>query len=348
MPLTSRTLIAAAILALGAVGAYELIKSRAGKPENAVRPAARVAVQVGALRRMTMRRYVTGYGVVGPAPATAQTPAAAAAIAAPVTGVVTIVAVTPGAHVRRGQVLVELDSATMTETYAAEEVARQRQLYRQHNTSLKALQNAEARLALLRVTAPLSGTVVRVNVKPGSAVGSTTEIAEVMNLNRLVVRTEIPEEEAAQLAPGQPLEVLANPRLSGTVAYVSPTVDAGDGAVQVWANLPRHSGLRPGQYVPLRIVTATHRNALVAPRAGVVIYSGGRSVMSLVHGNEAIQIPVRVGLRSRRWVEVRGPGLKTGTAVVTVGAYGLPPKAAIQNAVNAPSDSTNPSATPAS
>ena len=71
---------------------------------------------------------------------------------------------------------------------------------------MKNLQDAEAQLALLRVTAPLSGTVARVNVKPGQAVDVSTVVAEVMDLSRLAVSAEIPAAEAGELKPASRLK----------------------------------------------------------------------------------------------------------------------------------------------
>ena len=57
----------------------------------------------------------------------------------------------------------------------------------------------------------LSGTVARVNVKPGQAVDMTTVVAEVIDLNRLAVSAEIPAAEASEVQIGNPVEVLAEP-----------------------------------------------------------------------------------------------------------------------------------------
>jgi len=132
------------------------------------------------------------YGTVEPAPATAGAPAAGVSLAVPVPGVITKVAVVEGQHVEKGDLVAELNSGTLTAENAQQEVARQRQLYTQTNTSLRNLQSAEAQLALLRILAPMSGTVVHVNVKPGQSVDLPTVVAEVMDLNRLVVAAEIP------------------------------------------------------------------------------------------------------------------------------------------------------------
>ncbi len=327
----SIALLVAVILAFG-LGAYALLQSRGtdSHAEEDRAPSSLISVQVGTLERRTVHRYVSGYGRVEPAPATPRHPAAMAAIAAPVTGVVTRVKVVAGQKVQRGQLLMELNSGAMTEAYAAQEAARQRKLYAARNTSLKALQDAEAQLALLRVTAPLRGTVVRLNVEPGTAVSANTVLAEIMDLHRLVVQADIPQAQAAELALGQPLQVLGTPPIPTRLGYIGSTVNTSDGAVSTWAPLPRASGLRPGQYVRIRIVTATHRDSLVAPTASVVRGIDGHGLVWIVRGDEATRMPVKTGLREGGWIEVSGPALRPGTAVVTVGAFGLPRRTRIQ------------------
>ena len=288
-----------------------------------------ISVQTGALKRMTLHQYVEGYGSVEPAPAATDLPAAAALLAPPTAGIIAKVDVAEGQHVNKGDLLMTLNSGSTTFTYAEQELARQKKLYAQHNASLKALQDAEAQLSALRVTAPLAGTVVRVNVSPGAAVDVNTVVAEVMDLQRLVVKTEIPAAQAGALKTGDPVQVLAQPEVSAALAYLSPTVDTNNGTVGAWAKLPPDSGLRPGQFVPLRIVTAVHADCLAAPEASVVTDISGRSVIALVHGDEATQVPVQTGFRENGWVEISASGLKEGDKVVTVGAYALPDKTQI-------------------
>jgi RND family efflux transporter MFP subunit len=223
-----------------------------------------------------------------------------------------------------------LDSGTTTCALAEQELARQKELFAQQNTSLKNLQAAEAQLALLRVTAPVSGTVARINVRPGQAVDLTTVVAEVMDLNRLAVSADIPAAEAGDLKPGNPVEVSAAPPVTTELSFVSSNVAKDNGTVLVRALLPADSGLRPGQFVPLRIVTAVHTNCLAAPGESVVTDESGKSVIALVKGDAATQTPVQTGLRESGWVEVEAPELKAGDIVVTIGAYGLPEKTKIQ------------------
>ncbi|HSY74490.1 MAG TPA: efflux RND transporter periplasmic adaptor subunit [Dongiaceae bacterium] len=284
-----------------------------------------VAVQTGKITTATLHDYVQGYGTIETAPATADQPAAGAQLAAPSAGVVMKVDVLEGQHVDKGDVLVELNSQA-----AEAELERQKKLYSQQNTSLKNLQDAETQLAMLRVIAPLSGTVARVNVRPGQAVDSATVVAEVMDLNRLAVSAEIPAAEANDLKTGEPLEVLTEHPVTTELLSVSPNVNKDDDTVLVRALLPKDSGLRPGQFISLRIVTAVHTNCLAVPVESVVTDDSGKSVIALVKNGAAAQLPVQTGLRENGLVEIEAPEIKEGDVVVTVGAYGLPEKTKIR------------------
>jgi len=323
------------------LGAARVLADADDKPAVEESVVTEVSVQVGQVTVATLHGYVQGYGTVEPAPATADQPAAGAQLAAPSAGVVTKVDVIEGQHVEKGDVLVELNSEA-----AEQEVERQEKLYAQQNTSLKNLQEAEAQLALLRVTAPLSGTVARVNVKPGQAVDLTTVVAEVMDLDRLAVSAEIPSAEANDLKPGSPVEVPVAPPVTTELLFVSPNVDKDNGTVLVRALLPKNSGLRPGQFVSLRIVTAVHANCLTVPAESVVTDGSGKSVIALVQNGEATQTPVQTGLRENGLAEVSAPELKAGDVVVTVGAYGLPAKTkiSVQNSPGGGTSTNSPDA----
>jgi multidrug efflux pump subunit AcrA (membrane-fusion protein) len=320
--------IVVGVMVLGAgLGLFALMKSRnaaATAKEDEATPTV-VNVQTSALKLATLHRYVEGYGTIEPAPATAEQPAAGAQLAAPSAGVVTKVNVVEGQPVTKGDVLVELNSQA-----AEAEVERQKKLFAEHNTSQRSLEAARAQLALQQVTAPLSGTVTRLNVKPGEAVDVNTVVVEVMDLDRLAVSAEIPATEASDLKSGEPVEVLTDSPVTTALSFISPAVNKNNGTVLVRALLPGGGGLRPGQFVQLRVVTAIHTNCLVAPAESVVTDESGQSVIALVKGEAATQTPVTTGLREAGLIEIAGAGVKEGDTVVTVGAYGLPAQTKIR------------------
>ena len=85
---------------------------------------------------------------------------------------------------------------------------------------------------------------------------------------------------------------------------------------------------------------------IAAPAQSVVSNEQGQTVVSLVSGDQATQVPVKTGLRDGDLVEVAGPGLKEGDTVVTVGAYGLPEKTQVtvsnDPGADAPADTPDP------
>ncbi len=297
-------------------------------PEN-VTPV--VTVETGVIKRMTLHRYVDGYGTIEPAPATADEASAGGPLSAPTAGVVARVAVVAGQEVKTGDVLVELNSATATFAYAKAEVERQKQLLEDQNTSLKNLQDAEAQLASLQIVAPISGTVTRVSARAGAAVDVNTVLVEVVDLSRLAVSAQIPASQAKDLKTGEEVQILSDPAVTTALSYVSPAVDPNDGTVLARAALPTDSGLRPGQFVSLRIVTATRTNSLAAPEESVVTGEDGKSFIVAAKGDEAARVLVTAGVRENGWVEIEGEGLKEGDSIVTTGAYGFPDKAKIRN-----------------
>jgi membrane fusion protein (multidrug efflux system) len=287
-----------------------------------------ITVETNSLQRMTLHRYIEGYGTVEPAHATADKPAAGGPVSSPTAGVVAKVNVVAGQEVKEGDVLVELNSATASFNYAKGEVERQKKLFADQNTSLKNLQDAEAQLASLRVVAPTSGTVTRVSAKAGMAVDANAVVAEVIDLNRLAVSIQIPASDAHQLKVGQDVQV--GQSVTASISFISPTVEAADGTVTARALLPANSGLRPGEFLPVKITTDVLHDCLVAPEQSVATDEEGQSFVVVVKGEEAERAEVEAGLRENGWVEISGEDLKEGATVVTAGAYGFPDKAKIR------------------
>jgi multidrug efflux pump subunit AcrA (membrane-fusion protein) len=277
---------------------------------------------------MTLHRYVDGYGSVEPAPATADQPSAGGALSAPSAGVVAKVNAIEGQQVKEGDVLVELNSSGASYTYAKAQVERQKKLLADQNTSLKNLQDAEAQLSALQVVSPVSGTVTRISTKVGAAVDANAALAEVIDLNRLAISASIPAAEAKELKAGQ--EVQIEPSVTTALSYVSPAVQAADATVLARALLPPNSGLRPGEFVQVKIVTMVKQYCLVAPAESVITDDDGKSFIALIKGDEAEQVPITTGLRENGWVEIEGADLKEGSSVVGMGAYGFPKKAKIR------------------
>ena len=293
-----------------------------------------VAVHVGKITRATLHAYVTAYGTVEPEPATRDKAAAGARIASPFAGVVNEVKCYEGQQVKKGDVLFRLDSriADVTAQSAEQIYERQKKLLGIGGTSQKVLQEAEQQLAaaraqqaLLRIEAPLSGTVVRVNAKPGEAVDVNSVLAEIIDLERLVVAANVPSGEIADLKAGASVKISSAARaFAGRLIFIGSTVDSKTGGVIVRASLPVDSGFRTGQFVGVQIVSDEHKDSLAVPVESLTKNEEGKSILSIVEGGKAVQKIVKAGLREGNLVEIEAEGLKEGMQVVTTGSYGLP------------------------
>lgn len=298
-------------------------------------PVTNVAVRIAQVTRVNLRARVTAYGTVVPEPAGTRE-AASVNVAPSVAGLVVVANCVEGQQVSKGELLFQLDSraADLAADFAEKAVQRERLLLEIEGTSEKALQQAELDLdaarvqqALLRVEAPLSGTVMRVGVRPGEAVDQATVMAEIVDLTRLVVSARVPVAELTALESGQPVEITADNGaavLAGELGFVSPRIDAQNGTAEVRVRLPADSSLRPGQFARIRIVSAQHMNVLAVPVASVVSNEDGESVIAVVEGSMARQRLVTTGIRDGDLVEIAGDGLRAGMNVVTEGAYALP------------------------
>ena len=339
---TTTGLVVLAALA-AAVLLFRVLGPKGGEEEEIV---ADVGVHVGKIVRATLHRYVTAYGTVEPEPPGGGRPAAGAFISAPVGGILTEIACTEGRSVEPGALLFRLDTrlAEVAVVKAEKELAaaeqtyeRQKKLLAADGTSQKSFQEAElglgtarselaaarTELALLEIRAPLAGTVVRIAARIGQAVEPNAVLAEVIALDRLVVTAQVPSRDAAELRAGQPVFWGDGRAAGGAVLVVGRDIDPKTDTVLVRASLPAGAGLRPGQFLTIRIVAEERRDVLAVPEESVVPGPEGGTVLMVIEGDKAVPKPVRSGLREAGLAEVEGEGLAEGLVIVTTDAYNL-------------------------
>lgn len=336
-------LIAAVLVALVLIPG---LKSSGAEESEEI--AADMAVHTGTIQTATLRRFVTAYGKVDPEPAMPGRAPADAEVASSVAGVVARIDCLEGQRVKKGTVLFRLDSrvaevalekAHKALAFAEDNFERQKKLLPVEGTSKKAyleaeqllntaraeLRAAETDLALTTVTAPLDGTIVKINSEPGEAVEASTVLAVLIDLDRLVAAVGVPSAEAAGLKPGQSAR-FDKIEAAGTVLYVGAQVDEKTDTLPVRVSLPPGSGFKPGQFLSVRIVSEEKTEALAVPEAAVIADTVGSETGSivLVQGDKGVRKPVRLGLRENGLVQVEGQGLKEGLAIVTEDAYAVP------------------------
>jgi len=315
---------------LAAIGCGLYAVWHKGVPRHQQQPKAlgetEVAVHVGKISLATLRHGVTAFGTVEPEPGAANKAPASAQIKSPAAAIVSDVNCFEGQQVEKGQTLFTLNNI------------------RKPDGSVEP--------ALLKITAPLSGTVVYVNVRPGEVTDPETQtpLVEVVDLSRLIVAANVPSPQMSALKVGQTVEIVpqqaevhdtsaaaetavpspAPVTLTGTVTLIEDRVDPKTDMGPVDISVPAEAGLRPGQFVRVRIITEERRDCLTVPSRSIVKNQSGEWVIYLVSGKQAIQQPVKVGFREGDTVQVQSLVLQPGDKVVTNGAYGLPGKTKIR------------------
>jgi len=270
-------------------------------------------------------------------------------------GLVTRMLVDEGTPVAKGQLLAELEDAdkrialqqaTLRAEAARREFDRaqrthQDQLISQqefdrlrnlHELAQADLESAALNLSYTKILAPFGGRIVERAVVQGRHVKPGEKLFTLANLSTLVARVYLPEKDVAGLRLGQAaefvLDAAGGQRLPGRVSKISPVVDTNTGTVKITVEaLAVTPAARPGSYATVRIVTDTHRDAILVPK-GAVVRDDSADYLFIADAGRAKRCKVTLGYPSDGRVEVTA-GLTGRESVVVAGQGSLKDGAAV-------------------
>lgn len=253
-----------------------------------------------------------------------------------------------GQQVRKGEVLVELDSTEARADLAAAEAAasdsrsqyqRSQELYQTRALSeaqLDQLQAAllanEARVAAARsrvqdriITAPFAGRVGLRNVSRGGLVNPGAVITTLDDLSVVKLDFAVPEVFLATLEPGLSVEARStaypDATFTGRVASVDTRVDPTTRSVAIRALIDNRDGrLRPGMFMTVKLVRSAGE-ALMLPEQAIVP-EGERHYVYVVSEGRAHKREIAIGRRRPGEVEVLR-GLSEDEKVVVDGTLNM-------------------------
>ncbi len=183
---------------------------------------------------------------------------------------------------------------------------------------------------LLRSTirAPFDGVVTKKFAEVGEWVREGGDLVEVLSMDALEVRVEVPERYYGQLKPGGQTQVLFDSLpglvLSAPIIAVIPRADPKARTFPIRLELPSDRRLGVGMAVRVSIPVGGGHEALIVPKDAVVSRSGRSTVYRIDEDETVRPIPVETGDGVGEWIEVRGP-LAEGDSVVTRGNERLRP-----------------------
>ena len=189
--------------------------------------------------------------------------------------------------------------AQTTDTYARTEALGENVTRSALEAAARAVQSAEqevarttafvdqARLQLDNYTirAPMTGTVLALNIEPGQSIDPSTLLMTIADLEQLVVETDVDEAYATEIRTDLPavMQLTGEATLrDGRVTRVSRLVNAATGglAVELSFNAPVIAPV--GLTVTINIVVDSLDAAITAPRAAILTTEVGDAVFVVV------------------------------------------------------------------
>ena len=221
------------------------------------------------------------------------------------------------------------------DSVAKQQLDSQESLVRQYEGTVKIDQaqvdNAKLQLSYTRVTAPISGRLGLRQVDAGNIVRSTDTLGLVVitQIDPITVVFTIPQDNLQRvlqrLNAGEKLVVDAwdreqkNKLAVGTLITVDNQIDTATGTIKLKAQLPNPEGLLfPNQFVNVRMVVETKKDATVIPMAAIQRGAQG-TIVYVVKDDKTVALrPVKMGAVENDNVAIES-GVKPGELVVTDG-----------------------------
>lgn len=284
-------------------------------------------------------------------------------VAADLPGIVERIAFESGSAVRKGDLLVQLDSSQEQAQLAAAESARKlakMNLDRMNGLRQKGVtsqaeldrmvaesEQAEARVGEIKATidrkrirAPFAGVLGIRQVNLGQYLNGGDAVVSLQAMDPIYVDFAVPQQDAARLAAGHEVSLSGEGLTggaSGKVAAIDSIVDEATRNVRVraaFANGERR--LKPGMFVEAQVALGASSKNVTLPTSAVNYAPYGDSVyvveeMTGANGQSYIgvrQQVVKLGASRGDQVAVLS-GLKSGEEVVSSGVFKLRPGAAV-------------------
>ncbi len=195
----------------------------------------------------------------------------------------------------------------------------------------KALGGSEGRLGGIgvstsyAVSAPISGTVVKVSKAMGEQVSPGEQIVEIINLDTVWVEAPIFERDlsflSSQAKPVFTTSSYPGVEFSGKILDIGAVINEQSRAATVTFEVPnRDRTLRIGMQANVRLDAGEGADALIVPKEAVLDNEGKKIVYVLLSGEEFQRREVTIGDEYGNKVAVL-TGLQPGERVVTQGAY---------------------------
>jgi RND family efflux transporter MFP subunit len=197
---------------------------------------------------------------------------------------------------------------------AVEEIRNRQGLLAQRRSELNL---ARQQLADTVLYSPMSGVVQEKKASVGEYLAAGAAVVDIVQIDPLRLRVEVPEREAHNIGNGQSVRVTVEGDPDAYLGYVkrlSPTISQQNRVLAVEADVRNSGRLRPGAFVKAEIITNQTATAATVPTTAIVTFAGIEKVIT-VEGGKALEKVVMTGRRGTDWVEIKS-GVNVGQVVI--------------------------------
>lgn len=260
-------------------------------------------------------------------------------------GTITNVYVKEGEHVKKGEILAEIDSdilqASMVELQSSLELAntlyeRQKNLWEQNiGTEVQYLQaknrkeSLEQKLAslneqiqLTKIIAPFSGTVDAVLIKKGEVAGPGMPAVRIVNPSDFTLKAELSENYVNRIKIGDKVLIeipTLTKKVESKIISVSNVIDPVNRTFSIEVSIPDslNDHIKANMITNIHIQDYKNENAVVIPINAISFSDNGEFVF-LAKGNTAKRQEVKTGKSYNNQMEIV-EGLKAGDQIIVTG-----------------------------
>jgi RND family efflux transporter MFP subunit len=197
---------------------------------------------------------------------------------------------------------------------AYEEIRNRQGLLAQRRSELAL---ARQQLKDTTVVAPLDGIVQEKLTSVGEFLAAGAPVVNVVKMDPLRLRAEIPERESHAVRTGQDVRVTVEGDTSvyvGKIMRLSPVIAEQNRMLVVEADVRNNGKLRPGSFAHAEIVTNDAKMAVTVPNNAIVTFAGIEKVI-VVQNGKALEKPITTGRRSPEFTEIVA-GISVGEKVI--------------------------------
>lgn len=197
---------------------------------------------------------------------------------------------------------------------AIEEIRNRQAVMAQRRSELSL---ARQQLADTSVHAPLDGIVQEKRASVGEYLAAGAPVVNIVKMDPLRLRAEVPEREAKNVRFGQNVRVTIDGDTNvyvGQIMRLSPVIAQQSRMLLVEADVRNNGKLRPGAFAHAEIVTNDAQMVATVPNKAIVTFAGIEKVI-VVQNGKALEKPVTTGRRQGEWTEIVS-GVNVGDHVV--------------------------------